>query len=296
MSRARRLTLACAAAVLVGSCVYVASGGLPRTTSDVCGIPDAVDGGRTSTASEAPGGGGIRVVEQGFSPPAADGSVSIGAVLENTSDRVAYRTRVNFWLLDSTGHALSEAVPNASRLVVEIPIMPPGSRIGTGTTAHPRPETNQATAAEILPETTTWTPSDALGDFTPVSAINPHTTRPDPRSPTTVDIHYREQSQNCLALVNRGAAVVFRNDQGTIVGGALRTPGGLIEFRDVRGQVVGGEATPPTTPSCSPGDREMWVVPLAPAPATADDANTEIYPYCDLARSPYTGKPGEPVN
>ncbi|MEC3975889.1 hypothetical protein [Amycolatopsis sp. H20-H5] len=55
-----------------------------------CDIPNSVQE-RPESAKAAPGGGEIEVAEKGVS---ASGLVSMGAVLRNTSDKVAYRTRV----------------------------------------------------------------------------------------------------------------------------------------------------------------------------------------------------------
>jgi hypothetical protein len=105
----------------------------------------------------------------------------------------------------------------------------------------------------------------------------------NPRIPTSADIHYRESSANCRSLDNRGTAAVFRDSAGKVVGGDIGTPDSPIMFRDEHGNDLGGETQRPATPSCSPGDRETWIVPPRGEPATADDARTALYPYCDLS-------------
>src|SRR5438094_4845857 len=60
------------------------------SVSKPCDIPNAIQE-QPASAKTAPGGGGIEVAEKGVSP---SGLVSMGAVLRNSSDHIAYRTRV----------------------------------------------------------------------------------------------------------------------------------------------------------------------------------------------------------
>ncbi|HEV7977142.1 MAG TPA: hypothetical protein VGP60_20605, partial [Amycolatopsis sp.] len=70
-------------------------------------------------------------------------------------------------------------------------------------------------------------------------------------------------------------AVVFRDATGKIVGGDLVPPDG-------KGNPAGSPQQPPASPSCSPGERSTWIVPLQDIPQNADDKRTELYSYCDL--------------
>jgi hypothetical protein len=274
MTRGRLLVVVTAGVVLVaGGAVLV--GGLPWRQARTCDIARSVGGGSVSSAA----GGGIRVVEQGFSQSDVDESISLGAVLENTGHEVAYRTRVVLRLFDERHRPTAGASP----IVQEIPILLPGQRIGVGGDARPSAGTTAA-SFQVELGSTRWVPRDALGsDFSPVTATSPRTVRPDPTSPSTVDVHYTEVSTNCRPLVDGGAAVVFRDDSGAIVGGALGQPGALTVFRDRRGVAVGGESHLPSGNPCDPGTRDMWVIPLDPAPSTAVAARTTVYPYCDLS-------------
>ncbi|MFL6122295.1 MAG: hypothetical protein ACJ73U_22080, partial [Actinophytocola sp.] len=161
------------------------------------------------------------------------------------------------------------------------PVLLPGARIGAGTGVV-RTSTRVA-SVEVVPGTTTWLPETAVGAYSPVTARHVVTKRFNPALPATVDIHYRETSPNCRALVNRTTAVVFRNAAGAVVGGGRAAPDVPIVFRDTHGKDLGGDWRRPSSPSCSPGDRETWIVPPAGQPATAVDARTETYPYCDLS-------------
>jgi hypothetical protein len=261
-----QLTVAVAAGVvvvaagvaLIGS--RLSSGG-PRT----CDIPASVS---TGAASSLPGDG-IRVVEKGFTQSGVDGPVSLGAVVQNTSHMVAYRTRVTLRVFDSV-----------SPIVEEIPVLLPGQRIGVGGEA---PGGTKAGPFRVGLDTTHWLDPAAVDGFEPVTGAYLRTIRPDPQSPATVDVHYTESSPNCRPLVDRGVATVFRDSGGAIVGGALSQPGTLTVFRDKRGVLVGGEQHAPSGDPCDSGTREMWVIPSNPAPDTAAAARTRVYPYCDLA-------------
>jgi hypothetical protein len=207
--------------------------------------------------------------------------VSLGAVLENTGNSVAYRTQVKFKLFDASHTELPET--GSVKSTAEIPIILPGQRIGAGMGTY-WSEVRVA-SIEIVAGATTWVPRDAVGhSFSPVGATYLRTARFDPRIPTSVDIHYREMSANCRSLDNRGTAVVFRDSTGKVVGGDIGTPDTPIMFRDEHGDDLGGETQRPPTWSCSQGERETWIVPPRGEPATADDdARSALYPYCDLA-------------
>jgi hypothetical protein len=277
MTRSRWLVLiaviACTAVVVV-----LADGALPwsdGSSSSACDIPDSVSG---PEGAAAPDGGSLRVVEQGFTQD-VDGAVNMGALLENTSGEIAYRTLVTFRLFDPAHTELPESV--GAPLRVEIPIVLPGQRIGTGSATY---RSNVRVASfEISLDQTTWVPRRSLGrSFAPVTGAYLRTARFQPRIPTSVDIHYKEASANCRGLDSRTTAVVFRDGTGKIVGGNVASPDMPIVFRDELGNDLGGDRQRPPTPSCSRGERETWIVPSAGQPATADDAHTEIYPYCDL--------------
>ncbi|MDT7805071.1 MAG: hypothetical protein QOI78_8504 [Actinomycetota bacterium] len=101
-----RVVTVLAAVVVLGALVFLGRGKLPALDQNPltggCAIPSRITAvpGR---ADAAPGGGGVRVAEQGTS----------GAVLENTSTQVAYR------------------IPVGTATVV--PLLTPGERIGVAT-------------------------------------------------------------------------------------------------------------------------------------------------------------------
>ena len=275
MTKTKGAVLVAVVALVVAAIVGLAGGKLPWSggpAPSACDIPAEVSGAQVTDP-----GGALRVVEQGFTQD-ANSAVSIGAVVENTSDKVAYRTKVVFRLFDEAHAELADS--GAAPLTVEIPVILPGQRIGTGQGTYRKPKVS---TTEIEVQATTWVAHDALGSFSPVTAVYLRTARFNPRIPTSVDVHYDETSTNCRALTSRTTAVVFRDAMGKIVGGSVAAPDLPIVFRDEQGHDLGGEKQRPPSPSCAPGRRETWMVPPTGGPATADDARTGIYPYCDLA-------------
>ena len=154
--------------VLAAGVVVLAGGRLPWTSDspgNTCDIPDRVSG-QPGSAASAPGGGGIRVVEQGFSHDPSS-AVSLGAMLENTSGTVAYRTALTFRLFDAADAELPET--GSAALTVEVPVILPGQRVGAGTGTY----RGSATVASVEVDlgSTTWAPREALGStFSPVAA------------------------------------------------------------------------------------------------------------------------------
>ncbi|GGS36809.1 hypothetical protein [Actinokineospora fastidiosa] len=296
MAALRPLLTAAVAVVLGAAVIAVVDGPSPSGAAE-CAIPAYAEG-TPAAPSAAPDGGGLRVVEQGFTQSAD--VVSVGAVVENTSGHAAYRTRVLVRLFDAKRMWLPEERAGEVRRVVEIPVVLPGQRVGVGTDAHPAPLYGGGAAVvasfEVELTTTTWLDGNALGPFRTVTATGVATEHPNPAAPGVVSLRYREDSPNCRALTSRGAAAVYRDATGAIVGGAIEPPGALIVFRDDDGAVVGGEPGPPASPSCAPGDREMWIIPLHAAPPSADHTRTEVHPYCDLSRPAHATGAREPRN
>lgn len=275
----RKLVVVVAVVVLFAAGAVVAVVVLGRGSPPVaktCDIPGSVPE-QPVPAESAPGGGGIEVAEQGFTQAF---EVRMGAVLRNTSDRIAYRTKVSFALGGYKEGGAPGGPPEGSVMTTEIPVMLPGQRVGVGRAII---VTGRVTAIAVNRHTTTWLPAGALGGgYVPASAGYTATIRhPGPRPNDA--IRYAEDSASCRALVNRGTTVLFRDAGGKIVGGDLGFPDG-------RGNQVDGEQ-PSSSPSCSPGRRDTWIAPPSGAPplgppSTVDDRRTELYSYCDLDAPP----------
>ncbi|MEV6640829.1 hypothetical protein [Amycolatopsis sp. NPDC051371] len=265
------------AVVLLGAIVVSAGAKLPwfegSPSDNSCDIPDRAP----ASSPVAPATGGIEVVDQGFSQGPFD-LVSLGAVLENSSAEVAYRITVRFRLFDAARHELPEVTPG--ELSVEVPLLLPGQRIGAGTGAHKHDI--RVADVEAGVGSNTWLPRAAVGSLGPVGATYLRTSRYYPDNPAYVDVHYRETFPNCRALASSGTAVVFRDRTGRIVGGDHGPADMPLTFRDTHGNDIVVERQPPVSKSCTPGERETWVIPYVGGPAAADDARTEVYPYCAL--------------
>ncbi|TCO46541.1 hypothetical protein [Actinocrispum wychmicini] len=277
MTKPGPLVLVAVVVVIAAGVVLVSGGRLPwidgdsstpASAPDSCGIPQSVNVDPTAAAS------GVRVVDQGL-PQADNGQLSLGVVLENTSDKVAYRTRVTYKLFDA-GHSpitrtyLTDAV---------IPVMLPGQRVGAG--VSDLQDSPKAASLEVQIGTTTWLPRDALGGFSPVTAKYLRTRPSPPGSPPLVSVDYHETSANCRPLYPAKVGAVFRDAGGKIVGGDLvDSTIGFMTY-DEQHKAVVPELAPPT-PECAPGERDTWIVPHTGRVPAMDDARTEIYPFCDI--------------
>ncbi len=234
-----------------------------------CDIPNSVQE-QPASAKTAPGGGGIEVEETGSS---SSGLVSVGAVVRNTSGSIAYRTKVALKLVVSI-QGLPPGPAQGPLINIEIPVMLPGQRVGVGRPLVNVGARDKVISAGIDLQTTTWLPNGALGGFTAVTDSYEEASRVNVSAPADA-VRYTERSANCRALSSRRTAVVFRDATGKIVGGDLVPPDG-------KGNPAGSPQQPPSSPSCSPGERSTWIVPLQNIPQNADDKRTELYSYCDL--------------
>lgn len=264
--------------LVVGAVVAITAAGITTAVLPIgdngsatkpCDIPNVVRE-QPASAKTAPGGGGIEVEETGASPT---GLVSVGAVVRNTSSSIAYRTRVALKLVVSI-QGLPPGPAQGPLITMEIPVMLPGQRVGVGRPLVNMGTTDKVISADLDLQTTTWLPNGALGGFTAVTDSYEHASRVNV-SPPADAVRYTERSANCRALSSRRTAVVFRDATGKIVGGDLVPPDG-------KGNPSGGPQQPPSSPSCSPGERSTWIVPLQNIPHNADDKRTELYSYCDL--------------
>ncbi|HEV8565697.1 MAG TPA: hypothetical protein VGQ92_01210 [Actinoplanes sp.] len=238
-----------------------------------------------SAAAPAPGSSGIKVTEQGYTtvPPDFPSNattfprVSIGAVLENTTDRVAYRTRVVFDAFGSSGASVVTG-PQATYKMIEVPILPPGARVAVGDTLV-ADEKATISKVSISPTVTQWLPpggpNSGLAPITAAVVTGKSARESDGSSLITFTAH----SPNCTDLLSRGTAFVLRDTSGKIVGGNVD---GLTKQEACQ---VGGTTTPVTAMS-----QQNTV------PATADLDKTEITAFCDVAKGPGIIRSGEPIN
>ena len=208
------------------------------------------------SAPTQPAQPGLSVTEQGHG--VAGHAVSIGAIITNTSQQAAYRTRVTFRVLKADGTALIE--PNgAAFLYQEIPVILPGQRIAVGANAGIAAERIPAIdRVEINLGSTRWVPADTTDPlYRPVKVTIVGN--------TSNSIQFNLTTDGCTGFTERGVGAVYRNPAGTIVGGALTggTAKGLCDG-------VGGPQSA-ATPDLPPD---------------TDVSKTQISVYCDVAGAP----------
>ncbi|GIG85650.1 hypothetical protein [Plantactinospora endophytica] len=273
--------------VMAGAWWVIRPGDEPTTA--VCpypvisnGVTSAVPNGDNRTTITAPSGGAVTVVESGFTQIADQSQVSIGAVVENNSSQVAYRTRVIFGAFDVDGdYALEEA--RRFNYFFEIPIIRPGERAMIGTYASVDAANFTRTGiwttvvrASLHLIQTQWIPAADTGTFPAITArLNPE--KPPVAEDGRVTVHLAANSDACRELGGRGMAMVFRDGVGAVVGGA---------FDGIR-----------NTELCVAGDFTARALTFDSNPPKADLTRTEVDVYCDLTPSSYLpASPTQPVN
>ncbi|WP_433222368.1 hypothetical protein ACQP00_23280 [Dactylosporangium sp. CS-047395] len=211
---------------------------------------------------------GVTVAERGFSPGGSGRTVSMGAVIANSTDRVAYRTRVSLHPLDANGKPV---LRTDTWLHFEIPVILPGEQAVVGAGGDVDSGRTERLDVEV--------------DWTHLVALDPGNLllRPLPigvqnisraGGAMTVDFGV-ENGPGCADdRVERGIAVLFRDIGGTVVGGGF-------DNTRVANRCAGS------------GDRQQAVVKVVPP--TADLTKTRITAYCDVADPRGTASP-EPVN
>ncbi|QWF85885.1 hypothetical protein [Amycolatopsis sp. CA-230715] len=245
----------------------------------VCDLPTVAPAGERRPAGAAPGHGGIRVVEQGASAIEDGRAVSVGAIVENSSDYVAYRTRVRVGVLDGAGRDVLPSSSTGGSGVIEVPILEPGERIGIGQTRYLVAGARFGSAT-ITPTTSVWLSRDTFGSqYTSVTGTVTRMWPPVPAVPSAIDIRYTEISHNCGDLTPRLTAMVFRDHMGRILGGSVNTGGMTAQFADEHGRIVFTESGP--VRECAQGEQSSWVLPGPPGPPPAL-SRAEVFPYCDL--------------
>jgi hypothetical protein len=193
----------------------------------------------------------------------------MGAVLENTGTRIAYRTRVTFAAVDADGQPAVHA-GHRSWLVQEVPVVMPGQRVPVGVAlpaaVTPAGAPARAARVTVTASVTGWLAADSASFGTIAVRVTPGGAARDDEGTGALD--YVTESTWCAELKPRGTSMVFRDRAGTLVGGDL-LPDGLPE-------------------RCRPGvNRQRLATNPQAVPSTADLGRTGISEYCDVA--PATG-------
>jgi hypothetical protein len=246
-----------------------------------CTTEDGPSGSSCALATPPPAAGsvdsaGIKVTEQGFSTSSAEfPMVSIGAVLENTTDQVAYRTRVVFDAFDAAGSIVGE--DQVKYTMIEVPIIAPKAKVAVGDMFHASTKVT-LTKVTVTPAVTAWMPagdgSTGLAPVTSTVVAGSGKRAADGSG----ELYLTSRGDNCTALISRGIALVYRDAGGAIVGGAID---GLEKLY-----------------ACEPDDEQKEVSIVLPdvIPAAADLDKTQITPMCDLQPARRVSASGEPVN
>jgi hypothetical protein len=271
------LVLVLAAALGITACS--GPGGAPVPSGSACASTAPKGSGVTAPASTEPTGG-LRVAERGFTQVGADRrTVSLGVLLENTSELVAYRTRIRFRVFDAA-HGSAVAPRSGELLFQEIPVILPGQRVAAGAWTYVREDQAarpvQVAGFEVEVSATQWWPRDnEVLRFAAISA------RYQGFVKSTADadsgtINYSVDSAYCRPLAPRGVAAIFRTGDGRLVGGSF-------DLENSR-------------PRCRAGGSTESIVAFRSVPPGIDDSRTEISPYCDPVPVTGTRGPDRPVN
>ncbi|MEV4706092.1 hypothetical protein [Actinoplanes sp. NPDC049316] len=223
--------------------------------------------------------GTVRVTEQGFtrvgSP--AGSTVTVGAVLENPSDRVAYRTRVTVDVLGPDGRSVVSDVFRRFQ-VFEVPIILPGARIPVGDSLGVTRLAEVGTVS-VRPVVTQWLPAgDGNDGLAPVTTtlVPDKTTR---NADGTGAITYDARSANCTDLISRGSSYVLRDAAGKIIGG--------------------GVSDEPEESGCDTSENRYsntFTTAQRSIPEQAELPETEVASLCDLAPRPAPSGSDAPIN
>jgi hypothetical protein len=270
-------------AAVAGAGLAVAAGVVALSADRKTAPPNPCDVagkiGESRSVTGPPAGKGLRIVEKGFTRFGRPvGTVSLGAIVENTSDLVAYRTRIRFRVFDDRHHS-AVAASSEKVLYLEIPVILPGHRIGVGDWAYLREGRSARTVPvsgfEIELGTPQWWPTRNTV-FRPVTTRHLRTERNSVEHASGT-VGYSVDSALCRPFATRGVATVFRNSAGAIVGGSF--------------------ARDNSKDRCIPGKHTESVEAFGSVPPGIDDSRTESYPYCDPAPvGDDYAQPGQPAN
>jgi hypothetical protein len=240
----------------------------PSTKASACAVPTAAPSATVGPADRAPGGGGLQVVDHGYTevgPTSA--SVSLGALVRNTSSQIAYRTRVTLRVTDAQGRPAIHPWSSA-QLILAIPVIMPGQEVpvassgGLRTDLDPFGGADKVASFEVVLGPTQWLPADHATWF-PTFTTTYRRVERDKDDPESGRVWYSVTSTSCRPLVSRGAAAVFFNPAGAVVGGAFDP--------DNPSPYCGGD----------PYDGSLLTPPSIPT--GIDEAKTRVAAYCDLA-------------
>ncbi len=276
----RLISVALAGTAILGaiSGCRVLTGHSAATPSPTCVSTGPVPQLSDAPADAAPGGGGLRVVESAVRLVGQGEShhetLSMGAIVQNTSDHAAYRVVVTLTPRSADGQRA--AAGTSYQLNVFVPVILPGARVPIGMWAYPA----------RLPNYQPLPPNDLQVSFGTVhwvadvhrfAAVSATITRRVPaRGPEgTAGFYYTARIDSCQPLPSRGVVVIYRDASGALVGGSMEFVGKRLCTSDATEFLSGFQGG---------------------VPQDFDIAHTEVYPYCDPESGPYGPSPSGPFN
>ncbi|GLY32496.1 hypothetical protein [Kineosporia sp. NBRC 101731] len=236
----------------------------------------------TAHPTSAPEGHDVKVVESGFTTVAGKTNaafpvISMGAVLENPSDQVAYRTRVTFDAQDVRGSSV--ILDTQSRYsMIEVPVIQPGEKVAVGVSLI-ADERSTATTISVTPDLSTWLPSgDSSNGLAPVVAtLVPENTDHD--TDGSAHLQYTVANTNCDNLIYRGVSVVWRDADGTLVGGDTDTARSSFPCNiDSSDKAFRADTKENSTPE------------------SVDFSKSDVTVFCDVNRRSEAPGAGKPIN
>ncbi|GIJ66615.1 hypothetical protein [Virgisporangium ochraceum] len=255
------------AVLVVGATAVVAatvpdSGPVPGAT----GAPvPSWSGVAPVTAAQAPDGGVLRVVEQGFTldPDPRVDHVTYGLLLENTSrERIAYAVAVTVRAVDAAGGTVRQRFGREDVARHTVYAVFPGQRFGIG--VEEWLDGRGVAALTVTVEPPTWVPVD----------------QPLQRDPGRLRVIRLGPlaAGEVRAIAGSRFSVSFNASSGF----EERIPVGVaVLWRDGAGRIVGGAAATDATRclDVAPGQGRFSVEPdrIRSVPAGADVARTEVF-------------------
>jgi hypothetical protein len=228
------------------------------------------------SAGPADGASGIEVVEQGHSRVVGETPwVSMGALLQNTTGQVAYRTEVTFDALGADGRSVIWANHEVAKTQV-VPVIPPGESVAVGNSLALSEGKDGQISVRVTIRIGQWLDAGNGTDGLDKVKTTVVAGSGERSSDGLGSVTYLAESPHCAPMTSRGVAMVFRSDTGQIVGGTLYNG--------------------PELHVCEPGRHEVTSANTGQpgVPADADLDRTTITVYCDFDRprgAPVSGAP-----
>lgn len=221
--------------------------------------------------------GKVDIVEQGYDTikdVAGDDQVSWGAMVSNTSDEMAATVKLELEILDSDGESLNKDSGDYALDPVVAEVLP-GEKTGTGNVVYvDGPDVDKV---KLRVKSVEWWPkNNQQHEFADIKVskldtewVNKGESTPywgDDEMGSYVDergdlkISFRADSDFKQLLTEPGAATIFRNDDGDIVGGA---PADNMDF----------------SAQLPPGWSEQFITVKYGPPPDTDESSIEVYAY-----------------